>query len=91
MDNNTDNDKDKVEHFVALVRKQVQSQMAHLKLEDMTELLTSLVVHVALRDLKVANGNEVEPELAQLADAAVYFLNGAGLNLRTMDGGGSHE
>lgn len=88
---NTDNNKDKTEHFVALVRKQVKEQMAHLNLKDLTELLTSLVCHVALRDLTVANGIEVDPELAQKADAAAYFLSAAGLNLRTMDGGESHE
>ena len=87
----TDNNQEKAEHFVSLVRKQVKEQMAHLNLKDLTELLTSLVAHVALRDLRVANGIEVEPELAQKADAAVYFLNGAGLNLRTMDGGENHE
>lgn len=91
MDNNTDNNQEKAEHFVSLVRKQVEGQMAHLKLKDLTELLTSLVVHVTLRDLTVANGIEVDPELAQKADAAVYFLNGARLNLMTMDGGESHE
>lgn len=91
MDTNTDNNQEKAEHFVALVRKQVKEQMAHLNLKDLTELLTSLVCHVALRDLTVANGIEVDPELAQKADAAAYFLNGAGLNLSTMDGGESHE
>lgn len=91
MDTNTDNNKEKAEHFVSLVRKQVKEQMAHLNLKNLTELLTSLVCHVALRDLHVANGIEVDPELAQKADAAVYFLNKARLNLRTMDGGESHE
>ena len=91
MDNNTDNNKDKAEAFVALVREKVQSQMSRLKLETLTELLTSLVCHVALRDLHVANGIEVEPELAQMADAAVYFLKEAGLNMEIETGGNGHE
>lgn len=91
MDNNTDNNKDKAETFVAQVREKVQSQMSRLKLETLTELLTSLACHVALRDLHVANGIEVDPELAQLADAAAYFLTEAGLNMKIETGGNGHE
>lgn len=91
MDTNTDNNQEKAEHFIALVRERVQSQMAHLNLASLTELLTSMVAHVALRDLKVDAGDEVEPELAQLADAAVYFLKEAGLNMKIETGGERHE
>lgn len=91
MDTNTDNNQEKAEHFVALVRKKVQSQMAHLSLASLTELLSGMVAHVVLRDLKVAAGDEVEPELAQLADAAVYFLNEAGINMKIETGGERHE
>lgn len=82
MDNNTDHNKVKAEAFVAFVREKVVSNMAHLKLESLTELLTSLVCHIALRDLHVSRGIEVDDELAHLADAAVYFLDEAGLNLK---------
>lgn len=91
MDNNTDNNQEKAEPFVALVREKVQSQISRLKLETLTELVVSLVCHVALRDLHVANGIEVEPELAQLADAAVYYLDEAGLNIKVKTGGECHE
>ena len=91
MDNNTDNNKDKAEAFVAFVREQVVSNMAHLKLESLTELVVSLVCHVALRDLHVANGIEVDPELAHLADAAVYYLDEAGMNLKVVTGENGHE
>lgn len=82
MDNNTDHNKVKAEAFVHLVREKVVSNMAHLKLESLTELLTSLVCHITLRDLHVSSGIEVDDELAHLADAAVYFLDEAGLNLK---------
>lgn len=90
MDNN-DNNNEEAERFLALVRKQVIANMANLKLETLTELLTSLVCLVALRDLHVANGIEVDPELAKMADAAVYFLREAGLNLEIKSGKESHE
>ncbi len=79
---NDDNNRVKVEAFVALVRERVVSNMAHLKLESLTELMTSLACHISLRDLYVANGIEVDDELKHLADAAVYFLDEAGLNLK---------
>lgn len=91
MDNNTDNNQEKAEHFVSLVRERVQSQMAHLNLAALTELLTGMVAHVALRDLTVANGIEVEPELEQLAGAAAYFLSEAGINMKIETGGERHE
>lgn len=78
--NNNDN-KNKAERFLALVRERVQSQMAHMKLDNLTELLTSMVAHVALRTLKIDAGDEVEKELDQLAGAAVYFLNEAGIEI----------
>ena len=80
MDNNTDNNNDGAEAFVALVREKVQSNMSRFKMETLTELLTSLTCHVILRDLYVANGIEMDDKLKQMADAAVYFLKEAGLN-----------
>ena len=84
--NNNDDNKEKAEHFIALVRERVQSQMAHLNLAFLTELLTGMVAHVVLRDLKVDAGDEVEPELAQMADAAVYFLKEAGFDIEVSIG-----
>ena len=91
MDNNTDNNQEKAEHFIALVRERVQSQMAHLHLASLMELLTSMVAHVALRTLKINAGDEVEPELAQMAGAAAYFLSEAGINMKMETGGERHE
>ena len=91
MDNNTDNNKDKAEVFVAFVREQVVSNMAHLKLESLTELVVSLVCHITLRDLHVANGIELDDELKHLADAAVYYLDEAGMNLKVVTGENGHE
>lgn len=87
MDNNTDHKKVKAEAFVAFVREKVVSNMSHLRLESLTELVTSLVCHITLRDLHVASGIEVDDELAHLADAAVYFLDEVGLNLKVSCGG----
>lgn len=91
MDNNTDNNQEKAEHFIALVRERVQSQMAHLNLASLTELLTGMVAHVALRTLKINAGDEVEEELEQLAGAAAYFLSEAGINMKIETGGERHE
>lgn len=90
MDNN-DNNKDRAEAFLASVRERVQSQMAHLNLESLTELLTGMVAHVALRTLKINAGDEVEDELEKLAGAAVYFLSEAGINMKIETGGERHE
>lgn len=76
---------------MASVRERVQSQMAHLNLESLTELLTGMVAHVALRTLKINAGDEVEEELEQLAGAAVYFLSEAGINMKIERGGECHE
>lgn len=80
MDTTNDNT-ELAERFVAQVRGKLKGQLGRLPLCAVEELLVSMVCHVSLRDLKVANGEEVEPELAQLADAAIYFLNHANLNL----------
>lgn len=86
MDNNTDNNQDKAEFFLTQVRELVEEQMKGLQLVSLTELLVGLVAHIALRDMKVANGCVVEPELAKLADAAVYFMNESGLTLKFSTG-----
>ena len=88
---NKDNNNEMAERFLALVRKQVIDNMANLKLETLTDLMSSLASHVALRDLYVANGIEVDPEVAQMADAAVYFLCEAGLTMEIKRGKESHE
>lgn len=79
--NTTNDNTELVERFVAQVRGKLKGQLGRLPLRAVEELLVSMACHVSLRELKVANGAVVEPELAQLADAAVYFLNLANLNL----------
>lgn len=80
MDTTNDNT-ELVERFIAQVRGKLKGQLGRLPLCAVEDLLVSMVCHVSLRELKVANGEVVEPELAQLADAAVYFLNQENLNL----------
>ncbi len=86
MDNNTNDNKDRAELFVAQVREKVEASFDRLCIGSLRELLVAMSAHVALRDIKVDEGQEVEPELAQLADAAVYFLKEAGFDLEVSIG-----
>lgn len=86
MDNNTDNNQDRAELFLAHVREKVKASFDRICIGSLRELLVAMAAHVALRDIKVDEGQEVEPELAQLADAAVYFLKDAGFDIEVSIG-----
>lgn len=86
MDNNTDHNKVKAEAFVHLVREKVKASFDLICIGSLRELLVVMSSYVALRDIKVDEGQEPEPELAQLADAAVYFLKAAGFDIEVSIG-----
>ncbi len=83
---NKDNNYKNAELFVAHVREKVEASFDRLSIGSLRELLVSMAAHVALRDIKVDEGQEPEPELAQLAAAAVYFLKEAGFDLEVSIG-----
>ena len=86
MNNNTDNNQDRAELFLAHVREKVKASLERICIGSLIDLLASMTAYVALRDMKVDEGQEVEPELAQLADAAVYFLKDAGFDIEVSIG-----
>lgn len=86
MDNNTDNNQDKAELFLAHVREKVKESFDRICIGSLRELLVVMSSYVSLRDIKVDEGQEPEPELAQLADAAVYFLKAAGFDIKVSTG-----
>lgn len=86
MDTINDNNTESAERFIAHVREKLQPYIAKMPLRAVEELLVAMVSHVTLRDMRVANGNEVDPELNGLADAAVYFFEEVGFKLNVSFG-----